>query len=194
MLSTGNYRRLTEDDLVSIETRSKITRLIADLRSNDGETRRKARKELVFIGKPAADFLIPILKDPDDDVRWEAVKAMSEIADPRAASDLVILLMDHNFGVRWLAAEALVSIGRNGLEPLLQGLTKHPESSWLRRGALHTLHDLRRKVPDLKAVVGPVITALEGIEPEIMGMEAAYSALEKMRGRAYYEVENPLPV
>jgi HEAT repeat protein len=185
MVSSENYRRISGRDLAPMETGSKIKRLVADLRCNDGETRREARKALVFIGKPAADFLIPMLKDPDDDVRWEAVKAMSEIVAPRAASDLVSLLMDHNFGVRWLAAEALISIGRDALEPLLQGLTKHPESSWLRRGALHALHDLRRKVPDLKEVAGPVITALEGIEPEITCMEAAYSALEKMRGPAY---------
>jgi HEAT repeat protein len=193
MLSLENYRRISERDLAPMETGSRIRRLVANLRSNDGETRRKARKGLVFIGKPAVGFLVPLLKDPDDDVRWEAAKAMCEIADPRAASDLVRLLMDHNFGVRWLAAEALISIGRDALEPLLEGLTKHPESSWLRRGALHTLHDLRRKVPDLKEVAGPVITALEGVEPEIACMEAAYSALGKIGGPAH-EVKNPSPV
>jgi HEAT repeat protein len=181
MLKVEHYERITEKDSVSIERISKIKRLIAGLRSYDGETRRKARNELVFIGKPSVDFLIPMLQDSDDDVRWEAVKALSEIADPRAASDLVSLLMDHNFGVRWLAAEALISIGRESVKPLLKGLTEHPESSWLRRGALHALHDLTKKNPDLKEITGPVITALEGFAPEIGCLEAAYTALAKLR-------------
>ena len=193
MLKTEDYRRKGGRASVSIETLSKIKRLIAGLRSNDGETRREARNELVFIGKPAVDFLIPTLKDPDDDVRWEAAKALSEIGDPRAASDLASLLMDHNFGVRWLAAEALISIGREALQPLLERLTEHPESSWLRRGALHVLHDLKKKVPDLKEVVTPVITALEGFEPEIGCLEAAYTALEKLK-RPVNNMNDLLPV
>ena len=108
--------------------------------------------------------------------------AGAEIADPRAASDLVGLLMDHNFGVRWLAAEALIPIGRDALKPLLEKLTGHPESSWLRSGTLHVLHNLAKKAPDLKLVVGPVITALEGFEPEIRCLGPAYAALDKLKG------------
>ncbi len=193
MLKTEDYQRKGGKASISNETPPKIKRLIAGLRSNDGETRREARNELVFIGKPAVDFLIPTLKDPDDDVRWEAAKALSEISDPSAASDLVSLLMDHNFGVRWLAAEALISIGREALQPLLERLTEHPESSWLRRGALHALHDLKKKVSDLKEVVDPVITALEGFEPEIGCLEAAYTALEKLK-RPMNNMNDLLPV
>lgn len=181
MLEIENYERKGEKASVSAEMLSKMEPLIADLRSNDGAVRREARHTLVFIGEPTVDLLIPLLKDPDDDVRWEAAKALAEIADPRATSDLVGLLMDHNFGVRWLAAEALISIGRDALEPLLEKLTKHPESSWLRRGAHHVLHDLVRKAPDLKELVGPVITALEGFEPEAGCLGPAYAALEKLK-------------
>jgi HEAT repeat protein len=182
MLNMEDYKRKGERVSVSIDTLSQTKRLIANLRSHDGETRREARIELVFMGKPAVDFLIPMLKDLDDDVRWEAVKALSEIADPRASSDLASLLLDHNFGVRWLASEALISLGREAIQPLLERLQEHPESSWLRRGAHHVLHDLRKKVPDLEEVVGPVITALEGVEPEIGVLEAAYIALGKLKG------------
>ena len=184
MLETKIYERYKrkEEASVSAKTLSKIKQLIADFRNIDGAVRREARQTLVFIGKPAVDFLIPLLKDLDDDVRWEAAKALVEIADPRAASDLVDLLMDHNFGVRWLAAEALIAIGREALKPLLERLTEHPESSWLRRGALHVLHNLTIRAPDLKEVVGPVITALEGFEPETGCLASAYAALDKLKG------------
>jgi len=182
MLKVENYEKKGKRASVSAETLSKIKHLNADLRSNDGTVRREARQALVFIGKPAVDLLIPLLKDPDDDVRWEVVKALAEIADPRAASDLVDLLMDHNFGVRWLAAEALIPIGEDALKPLLEKLTEHPESSWLRRGSLHVLHHLAKEVPDLREVMSPVINALEGFEPEIGCLGAAYTALDKLRG------------
>jgi HEAT repeat protein len=184
MLNFENYEREREKKLISAETLSKIKALIADLRSYDGDVRQEARRTLVFIGKSAVDHLIPLLKDPDDDVRWEVVKALAEIADPRAASDLAGLLMDHNFGVRWLAAEALISIGRDAVKPVLEKLTEHPESSWLRRGGLHVLHNLGKIAPDLKDVVGPVITALEGFEPEIRCLGPAYASLDKLRGSA----------
>lgn len=182
MVEIENYARRGGKDSVSAETLSKMKHLVADLRSYDGAVRREARQALVFIGKAAGELLIPLLQDPDDDVRWEAAKALAEIADPRAASDLVGLLMDHNFGVRWLAAEALIPVGRHALKPLLEKLMEHPESSWLRRGALHVLHNLAERAPDLKEVVGPVISALEGFEPEIGCLEAAYSALDKLKG------------
>ena len=67
---------------VSSETLSRIKRLIADLRSYDGVVRREARQTLVFIGKWAVDSLIPLLKDSDDEVRWEAAKVLAEIAVP----------------------------------------------------------------------------------------------------------------
>ena len=181
MFKIENYERKEEGASVSAERLSKIRQLIADLRNIDGAVRREAREALAFIGKPAVGLLVPLLKDPDDDVRWEAAKALAEIADPRAASGLVDLLMDHNFGVRWLAAEALIPIGRHVLEPLLEKLIEHPESSWLRGGTLHVLHNLDIS-PDLREVVGPVITALEGFEPEIGCLEPAYTALDKLKG------------
>jgi HEAT repeat protein len=53
--------------------------------AGDGVVRREARLALVFIGKPAVDPLIPLLQDPDDDVRWEAAKALLRfLASPAA--------------------------------------------------------------------------------------------------------------
>ncbi len=184
MLNIENYQKKAERRSIPAETLAKIQSLIVDLQNSDGSIRQDARHTLVLIGKPAVDPLIPLLKHPDDDVRWEAAKALAEIGDPRAASGLAELLLDHNFGVRWLGAEALIPIGRGALEPLLEKLTEHPESSWLRRGVLHILHDLAKKDPGLKKVLGPVITALEGPEPEIGCLGPAYAALDMLKGHS----------
>ena len=77
MLKVENYERKGEKVAVATETLPKIKHLIADLGSNDGAVRREARQALVFIGKPALDILVPLLKDPDDDVRWEVTKALA---------------------------------------------------------------------------------------------------------------------
>jgi HEAT repeat protein len=77
MLKVENYEKKGEEVSVSVETLSKIKHLTADLRRNDGTVRREARQALVFLGKPAVDLLIPLLKDSDDDVRWEVVKALA---------------------------------------------------------------------------------------------------------------------
>lgn len=142
---------------------SAIRSLIAGLRSGDGIVRHKARAILARTGAPAVRQLIPLLKDREDDVRWEAAKTLASIADPRAASVLVASLEDPSFGVRWLAAEGLIAIGRDALTPLLAALKQRSDSIWLREGAHHVLHDLASK--DLKNALSPVLTALEGVDP-----------------------------
>ena len=82
MLKLGNYETKGKKGQVSSKILSRIKRLIADLRSYDGIVRREARQTLVFIGKWAVDSLIPLLKDSDDEVLWEAAKVLAEIADP----------------------------------------------------------------------------------------------------------------
>ncbi len=114
-------------------------------------------------------------------MRWEAAKALSEIADFRAASELVSLLTDHNFGVRWIAAEGLIAIGPAALIPLLRELTGNSDSIWLRRGAHHVMKDLIKKNPELENVLKNVLTGLESFKPEIGVIEPAYAALEKLR-------------
>jgi HEAT repeat protein len=182
MIKSKNYEKKDKKAQDSGDTLSKIKSLIANLRSEDGIVRHKAREALTFIGKQAVRHLIPLLKDPDDDVRWEAAKALSEIADPRAVSELVATLEDHNFGVRWLAAEGLIAIGGDALIPLLEALRKRSDSVWLREGAHHVLHDLAKGDLDLKDLVAPVIAGLEGVDPEIEVHEPVLKALQGLRG------------
>jgi HEAT repeat protein len=153
---------------------------IADLRSRDGMVRQKARKTLTTIGKRAVLPLLPLLNDPDDHVRWEAAKALADIADPGASSGLVTSLQDENGDVRWLAAEGLIAIGRDALVPLLETLIERSDSVWLRGGAHHVLHDMAKG--ELGDLLTPVVAALDGVDPEIGVRGPASKALEGLRG------------
>jgi HEAT repeat protein len=156
--------------------------LIAALDNHDGAARHRARIALVEIGGPAVAPLIEALTDPNDDVRWEAAKALGQIGDPEAAPALVNALEDENSGVRWLAAEGLIALEREGLVALLQALEKCPDSGWLRQGAHHILHDLATK--GLSDLVSPVLAAMEDVEPTVEVPWAALNALDALEKAA----------
>jgi HEAT repeat protein len=117
--------------------------LLPFLNSKDAAQRQKARLKLVKIGKPAVPYLLKYLTDKEFRLRWEAAMTLRDICDPSSAPALVDALMDDAPGVRWLSSEALIALGRHALIPLLRGLEKHFDSSWMREGAHHVLHDLR---------------------------------------------------
>jgi HEAT repeat protein len=157
---------------------STISSLITDLASQSALVRTNARQSLVAMGGPAVAPLIEALADPKRQVRWEAAKALSQIADPAAAPALARALRDRGFGVRWLAAEGLIALGSKGLVPLLRALIDHSDSVWLRQGAHHVLHDLAKGI--LKDLVQPVLAALEGVEPSLEVPVAAETALRAL--------------
>ena len=121
-----------------------IEDILAQLRSHDWMRREHARWQLVTLREAAVFPLIDALEDPDWHVRWEAAKALHDIADPRAAAALVKALRDRRFGVRWLASDALIALRENSLPPLLSALVHHGDSILLRNGAHHVLRDLSR--------------------------------------------------
>jgi HEAT repeat protein len=155
-----------------------IPALIADLNSRDGLVRVKARKALVAIGHRSVKPLVKALASKKQWVRWEAAKTLSQIGDPAATQALIKALEDKNFDVRWLAAEGLDSIGQEAIVPLLQALEKHPDSSWLREGTHHVLHNLEGG--HLNRTLNPVLLALEGFEPSVEAPLAAAKALNAL--------------
>jgi hypothetical protein len=61
---------------------------------------------------------------------------------------------------RWLAAEGLVSIGFEALEPLLKVLADHGAEQPIRRGPYHVLGGLADRAPQEKGAL--LLEALEG--------------------------------
>nr|PZN18096.1 MAG: PBS lyase [Chloroflexota bacterium] len=147
-------------------------------------TRAAARRALVEFGSPAREPLVAALRSPSHTVRWEAAKALSELADPASAPALVQALTDERFDVRWLAAMGLIALQQAGLAPLLEALE---QASWdkvlLRDGARHILRT-QLSGPH-GSVLAPVVAALEGTEPAVTVPLAAYRALAALRGESW---------
>ena len=156
-----------------------VSGLVAALGDNNGLIRQHAREVLVDIGHPAVPSLMTALASPQEQVRWEAAKALSDIAAPESAPSLVSALEDREFSVRWIAAEGLVAIGHRSVEPLLEALVVRGDRQWLREGAHHVLKVLSKR--GSYEAIAPVLAALEGMEPELVVPPAAKAALKSMR-------------
>ena len=138
-----------------------------------------ARRELVKMGSRAVPTLIEALNSKNTWVRWESVKALGQIADPAATGILIRLLENNEFDMRWMAAEWLIAIGRNAVVPLLETLMERPNSIWLREGAHHVFHDMRRG--DLDEILQPVMDALGSVEAFVEVPVKAENALDKIK-------------
>jgi HEAT repeat protein len=171
----------TKYEDTSVPSDETIAALVDALAATDGVDRHAARVQLEEIGSPAVPALISALQSPSEHVRWEAAKALCEIAEPSAAPALVKTLEDQKAAVRWLASTALINLGREALVPLLRGLEGHSDSIWFRDGAHHVLRSLIRDGVADEAL--PVLEALENLEPRIEAPIAAYHVLEDLRGR-----------
>jgi HEAT repeat protein len=162
-----------------IKMNKRIDTLIAELRSKDGVQRKRARKVLVNIGKPAVPFLIDLLTDPSDQMRWEACKALGSIVDIAAAVPLSGVLGDESTEIHWLAAKALIALKSAAIVPVLQALEKHFDSPNFRQGAHHVLNTLAKQNLLNKDTVA-VIDTLDITEPNSVVAWAARNALNSM--------------
>ncbi len=161
-------------------TETNVQTFIRELDDPSWNKRQSARTSLTGCGEIALPDLIQELKNPDREVRWEVVKALAAINDSSSAQPLVEMLMDDDTGVRWAAMEALIRLGKAGLFPLIQALVKNFNSSRLREGARHILHDLQdRRL--LTRTQEKILKALQGAHPEIEVAWAAERALEELQ-------------
>lgn len=179
-LKSGEVRADASGDLPKSEqVPESIETLVSRLNDPNSRVRHDARVAIKKRGKSATHPLLALLATPDHQTRWEAAKALSQIADPDTAPRLVkVLADDEDFDIRWLAAEGLIAIGPEGLPSLLQALVNRADSVWLRKGAHHVLRTQMHQ--GLDKVVGPVLTAMEQAEAQLTVPTAARAALEKL--------------
>jgi HEAT repeat protein len=157
-----------------------IEKLIKQLGDKDGIIRVKARNSLVSIGARVVPALIIAMGDKRESTRWEAAKALGEIASPEATGALVDALRDKEFDLRWLAAEALIAIGKSAIGPVLEVLEKNPDSQWIKEGAHHFLHGMINKGQFFEEL-RPVLVALEDTYDAFKLPYAAHSALVSLK-------------
>lgn len=160
------------------EKHDAIIPLILKLKSKNGLIRKWSRKKLVSIGAPAVSQLAELINEPAAQSRWEAVKALGQIADPNSVPLFITLLDDMDEEVRWLAAEGLIAIGTQAIKPLLQELIKNPKSAFLRRGAHHCFSALSELEESLH--FGDLLSALDAQDAELSTPDAAEKVLLAM--------------
>ncbi len=162
---------------------ARLRELIAALETDDGLARQRARLLLLREGRHAVPYLIDALFSADERTRLEAARVLNEIADPAAASALVIGLEDRASSVRWRAAEALIALGAAALPALLHALRERSDAVLLRESAHQVIYALvgRR---ELKSTLTPVLAALEGAEPVVSVPLAAQRALDSLAAQS----------
>jgi len=152
---------------------NKIEDLIKVFYGKDVINIKKARYELVKIGKPAIKYLAGLLNEPKEHIRWESIKTLSQIAAPESIPILINALDNDDFDVRWLAAEGLIEIGKESIKPLLKSLIRNQDSKFLLEGVHHVLKDL-----EFKKVFVDETGIIEKIENNNLRPEIALSAKE----------------
>ncbi|TWU20281.1 hypothetical protein Pla52o_47990 [Novipirellula galeiformis] len=161
---------------------NEIKLAVKQLASADGVDREKARQSLVDANShEVIQAVIAELVDPRRQVRWEAAKALSQIAEPIAALPLVHAMDDEDHDVAWVAAEGVAEMGEAGLEAVLSGLTRSSRSGSFYKVAHHALKQIRKHGRH-RQLIATVMESLEGVEPRLSAPIAAYHALQQLRG------------
>lgn len=130
-----------------IQEKTEIKALINQFWNKSGIVRNKARKSLKEFGHTAVDYLSELLVNKKKIIRWEALKTLVEINDPHSGVLFIYALNDEESDVRWVAAEGLISLGKQGAITTLEGLISNFDSVYFRNGAHHILREFSKKDP-----------------------------------------------
>ncbi len=161
-------------------TSTNLESLMDMLENKDGVIRQKAREALVELGKSAVSSLTrALLNSRQDQVRWEAAKALGGINDTGSVPSLVQALEDNNSDVAWAAADALKTFRKAAWPSLLQALIKSKsEAVALRKGAHHVLAD--QKEDGFDDLLATLLKALESSSAPESSAVAAHEILKRM--------------
>ncbi len=158
-----------------------VQELVNQLEDNNGVTRQRARETLTAIGDESIPHLVGLLASPQDKLRWEAAKALTEIPDPTAITGLVSLLADPASEIRWLAATGLIRLGNRSVPPVLRALAEHAGDKGLRTASHHVLHDLAERNGVLRKILDPLLAVLGETDPAGVISTRAEVALLELR-------------
>jgi HEAT repeat protein len=97
------------------------------LQLKNDEFKDDALNALVELGEPALPRLVKALKDKDENVRKQAVKALGLIKHVEAIDPLIDMLADSDFYIRVMAAAGLEAIGDDRGREAIKPLMKDPD-------------------------------------------------------------------
>jgi HEAT repeat protein len=136
---------------------------------------------LVQLGHAAVPALIRASESRSAWVRWQCIRALSEIRDRRALPVLVQALRDNDHAVAWMAAKGLVRAGQWAVEPVLNLLLTTEAFPWLVETTSYVLHNLYVQNDRLKPYLVPVIQSMRGAAYQIAIPLSARKALAQLQ-------------
>ncbi len=119
-----------------------VASLITDLVSEYANTRKKARKKLVEMGKDVVPQIHKTLLSKNKLLKWEAALVVEEIGDISSIPVFTELLEDSETDIRWIAAEGLINVGRDCIVPLLKEIMAKGDSYYIRNGVHHVFGEI----------------------------------------------------
>jgi HEAT repeat protein len=181
-----DVRREAATALGQLGSEEPLELLAAVVQSEAGDARDRAGHALRWIGKPALPFVLPLAQSHDPQVRYLAICALSEIADPSLAP-----LLGNEISVRvgnpWESTTGL------RINAAIEGLKKIGGEAALRALIPHLLEDQAYKALDeidpqwIKTAV-----AREGVRELVSGLKEGVQS-ERL-ARALGEIGDPSAV
>jgi hypothetical protein len=164
-----------------------LDKLVGELASEDGMTRKRARETLVLVGESAVAPVRALLASPQKQVRWEAIKTLAAMIDAPSVETFVQLLGDPLSELRWLAGDGLINLGPRSAGPVLRSLLREPLSPGHGQMARRVLRQLSSDNEVLAEITHPVIEVLEAVsfDPGVVASraEGALHDLDHVTGR-----------
>ncbi|QSZ67848.1 HEAT repeat domain-containing protein [Methanofollis aquaemaris] len=122
----ARIRRMASIFLGKTGGASSVGALETALRDPDKEVRAEAMRALVACGSAGFPVLLAALRDPDWRVRYRAAEGLGLIGERRAVAPLVRALKDEREHVRYMAAKALGQIADPAARGALLPLLRDP--------------------------------------------------------------------
>jgi hypothetical protein len=158
-----------------------IPALLSALRGADEQMNSQIFSSLVKLGPLAVPALLQRSKSSSAWIRWNSVRALSEIHDLRVVPTLVEALKDADHGVAWMGAKGLVQYGKLSLQPVLQLLMTANMTPWLAETASYVLTSYAQRNAEAKPILEPVVQRMRGAGFRVGTAVAAQKALDQLR-------------
>jgi HEAT repeat protein len=151
-----------------------VERFITELRTAKGRNKRvEAVKALAEFADPAsADALLEALRDPVDEVRWQAAGALAKIGDPRAVRPLLETLQRESDWGASRIGDTLVAFGSAAVPDLARYALLTDSSFSTSTTHLPLIARVLGIIGDVRAEPA-MLSALESAEPELRIRAAA---------------------
>ncbi|HEV2579790.1 MAG TPA: HEAT repeat domain-containing protein, partial [Ktedonobacteraceae bacterium] len=158
-----------------------VPALMGALRGADEQLSSQIFSSLVKLGGMAVPALLQKSKSNTAWIRWNSIRALSEIHDLRVLPALVEALQDNDHSVAWMGAKGLAHYGKLAMQPVLKMLMTSQMTPWLAETASYVLRNYAQRDADAKPILEPVVLRMREAGFRVGTAVAAQKALDQLR-------------